>query len=312
MAQLLTAAAQGNENYTGIAARDTANALKVLTGSVRGVAGATDDRSAQEQIVATAIQVMRHSRHLIDEAKKAIASPQNPENQSRLAQAAKAVSQALNQVINCLPGQRDVDAAIKEIAAASVALTTGQYPSAGDMSFQDVQTSWSVSATALNVSASELVANSRGTHMQLAQASQKFAGKYKAMLNSGLMLAGLSKEKAARNEIVGYLRSVSMSSSKLLLGAKALSADPNAPNVKNNLAAAARGVTDAINALVTVCTAAAPGQREEPSRSQCRLVVVGNGLPQSGTVRSGQRKIRPLLQQTERRGTKASISQCHR
>ncbi|XP_065832196.1 talin-like isoform X2 [Oscarella lobularis] len=53
-----------------------------------------------------------------------------------------------------------------------------------------------------------------------------------------------------------------MSSSKLLLVAKALSADPKAPNVKNNLAAAARGVTDAINALVTVCTAAAFGQRE--------------------------------------------------
>lgn len=29
MAQLLTAAAQGNEDYVGIAARDTANALKV-------------------------------------------------------------------------------------------------------------------------------------------------------------------------------------------------------------------------------------------------------------------------------------------
>nr|A0A3G2LGI8.1 RecName: Full=Talin [Oscarella pearsei]AYN71349.1 talin [Oscarella pearsei] len=262
MAQLLTAAAQGNENYTGIAARDTANALKVLSGSVRGVAAATDDRSAQEQIIVTAIQVMAHSRRLIEEAKKAIASPTNPENQSRLAQAAKAVSQALNQVINCLPGQRDVDAAIKDIAAASVALTTGQFPSAGGQSFQDVQTSLSVSSAALNVSASELVANSRGTHMQLAQSSQKFAGKYKTMLHSGLMLAGLSKEKAARSKIVGYLRSVSMSSSKLLLAAKALSADPNAPNVKNNLAAAARGVTDAINALVTVCTASAPGQKE--------------------------------------------------
>ena len=92
---------------------------------------------------------------------------------------------------------------IKEIAAASVALTTGQYPPAGDMSFQDVQTSWSVSAAALNVSASELVANSRGTHMQLAQASQKFAGKYKAMLNSGLMLAGLSKVRGLETDRVG-------------------------------------------------------------------------------------------------------------
>ena len=30
MAQLLTAANQGNESYTGVAARETANALKVL------------------------------------------------------------------------------------------------------------------------------------------------------------------------------------------------------------------------------------------------------------------------------------------
>ena len=37
-------------------------------------------------------------------------------------QAAKAVSQALNQVVNCLPGQRDVDHAIRVIAESSQAL----------------------------------------------------------------------------------------------------------------------------------------------------------------------------------------------
>ena len=38
MAQLLTAANQGNESYTGVAARETANALKVEkhTGNVTG------------------------------------------------------------------------------------------------------------------------------------------------------------------------------------------------------------------------------------------------------------------------------------
>lgn len=41
-------------------------------------------------------------------------------------QAAKAVSQALNQVVNCLPGQRDVDQAIKAIAEASQALQKKQ------------------------------------------------------------------------------------------------------------------------------------------------------------------------------------------
>uniref|UniRef100_A0A8B9ZIJ1 Talin-1 n=1 Tax=Anas platyrhynchos TaxID=8839 RepID=A0A8B9ZIJ1_ANAPL len=57
-------------------------------------------------------------------------------------------------------------------------------------------------------------------------------------------------------------RTVSMSSSKLLLAAKALSADPTAPNLKNQLAAAARAVTDSINQLITMCIQQASGQKE--------------------------------------------------
>ena len=57
MAQLLTAANQGNENYTGIAARDTANALRVLAGAVRGVAAGTKNPQTQEYILSTAQQV---------------------------------------------------------------------------------------------------------------------------------------------------------------------------------------------------------------------------------------------------------------
>ena len=47
----------GNENYTGIAARDTANALRVLAGAVRGVAAGTKNQQTQEYILSTAQQV---------------------------------------------------------------------------------------------------------------------------------------------------------------------------------------------------------------------------------------------------------------
>ena len=40
--------------------------------------------------------------------------------------------------------------------------------------------------------------------------------------------------------MVGSLKTISVTSSKLLLVVKAMSADPNAPNAKNLLAAAAR------------------------------------------------------------------------
>ena len=65
MAQLLTAANQGNESYTGIAARDTANALRVLASSVRGVAAGTMDKQHQDEILYAAKNVMDQSVVLI-------------------------------------------------------------------------------------------------------------------------------------------------------------------------------------------------------------------------------------------------------
>lgn len=77
---------QGNDNYTGIAAKDTANALRVLARSIRGIAATTNDRDLQENIIEHARDVMDKSASLIEEAKKAVNNPQNPENQTRLAQ----------------------------------------------------------------------------------------------------------------------------------------------------------------------------------------------------------------------------------
>ena len=69
---------------------------------------------------------MDQSVALISEAKAAVQDPNTPNKQLRLAQAAKAVSQALNQVVNCLPGQIEFDHAIKAIAEASKKLQSGK------------------------------------------------------------------------------------------------------------------------------------------------------------------------------------------
>lgn len=77
--------AQGNENYTGMAARDTADALKALAASVRGVAATTRDRELQDKLLEHSRDVMEKSANLIEEAKKAVNNPNNPDNQTRLA-----------------------------------------------------------------------------------------------------------------------------------------------------------------------------------------------------------------------------------
>lgn len=77
---------QGNQDYTGSAARDTANALKTLVGAARGVAANTDELNSQLHLLGTARDVMEKSAQLIEETKKAVQDPENPENQRRIAQ----------------------------------------------------------------------------------------------------------------------------------------------------------------------------------------------------------------------------------
>ncbi|XP_025081470.1 talin-1-like isoform X4 [Pomacea canaliculata] len=261
MAQLLTAAAQGNEDYVGIAARDTANALKILTNAVRGVAATTTDKQVQEAVIANARDVIDKSYRLLEEARRAMQDPSNPDNQQRLTQVAKDVSNALNNCVNCLPGQRDVDNAIRRITASSQNLSSPQFPLT-DKTYPEVQVDMNNTAVGLNQAASDIVTASRGTAHELASSSNRYSQAYDDFVHTGLTMAGLSKDVETQNQIVGGLKSVSMVSSKLLLAAKSVSADPNAPNAKNLLAQAARAVTESINHLINICTVSAPGQKE--------------------------------------------------
>uniref|UniRef100_UPI00398F4284 talin-2 isoform X2 n=1 Tax=Pristiophorus japonicus TaxID=55135 RepID=UPI00398F4284 len=261
MAQLLTCAAQGNEDYTGIAARETAQALKTLASAARGVAASTDSPPAQHSMLDTARDVMDGSALLIQEAKHALASPGDAESQQRLAQVAKAVSHSLNNCVNCLPGQKDVDMALKSIGESSKKLLVDSLP-LSTKSFQEAQSELNQAAAGLNQSAGEVVHASRGTSRQLAAASGKFSEDFDEFLDAGIEMAGQAQTKEGQVQVVGNLKNISMASSKLLLAAKSLSVDPAAPNAKNLLAAAARAVTESINQLITLCTQQAPGQKE--------------------------------------------------
>uniref|UniRef100_A0A8C0B0Z2 Talin 1 n=1 Tax=Buteo japonicus TaxID=224669 RepID=A0A8C0B0Z2_9AVES len=259
IAHLLGEVAQGNENYTGTGLH--AVALRSLSQAARGVAASTPDPQAQSAMLECASDVMDKANNLIEEARKAVAKPGDPESQQRLAQVAKAVSQALSRCVNCLPGQRDVDAAIRMVGDASKRLLADSFPPS-TKSFQEAQSQLNQAAAGLNQSANELVQASRGTPQDLAKSSGKFGQDFNEFLQAGVEMASQSPNKEDQAQVVSNLKSISMSSSKLLLAAKALSADPTAPNLKNQLAAAARAVTDSINQLITMCTQQAPGQKE--------------------------------------------------
>uniref|UniRef100_A0A6I8NXF9 Talin 2 n=1 Tax=Ornithorhynchus anatinus TaxID=9258 RepID=A0A6I8NXF9_ORNAN len=261
MAQLLTCAAQGNEHYTGVAARETAQALKTLAQAARGVAASTNDPAAAHAMLDSARDVMEGSAMLIQEAKQALVAPGDAESQQRLAQVAKAVSHSLNNCVNCLPGQKDVDVALKSIGESSKKLLVDSLP-ASTKPFQEAQSELNQAAADLNQSAGEVVHATRGQSGELAAASGKFSDDFDEFLDAGIEMAGQAQTKEDQIQVIGNLKNISMASSKLLLAAKSLSVDPGAPNAKNLLAAAARAVTESINQLITLCTQQAPGQKE--------------------------------------------------
>ncbi|XP_077452246.1 talin-2 isoform X2 [Stigmatopora argus] len=261
MAQLLTCAAQGNEHYTGVAARETAQALRTLAQAARGVAASTKEPQAAAAMLDSAQCVMEGSSMLIHEAHQALVHPGDAESQQRLAQVAKAVSHSLNNCVNCLPGQKDVDMALRSIGEASKKLLVDILPLCSK-TFQEAQTDLNHTAAELNHSAGEVVHSSRGTSSQLAAASGKFSQDFDEFLDAGVEMAGHTQSRDDQIQVIGNLKNISMASSKLLLAAKSLSVDPSAANAKNLLAVAARAVTESINQLITLCTQQAAGQRE--------------------------------------------------
>jgi talin len=260
MAQLLAAADQGNESYTGKASRETANSLQNLTRALRGVAAGTEGEEEQCRVLDAGQQVLEQSEMLLSEVRNAVDMPNQPNKKLRLAQSAKSVSQALNQVVNCLPGQREIEAALNTIREA-MKEAEGIKPPKGQ-SYQTLQSNVSAVASDLNSLANEFYSVGRNNPEKLAPIATAFARKFSELVHAGMALAAASQDKEMEKAMLGHLRAVSISSSKILLSAKTLGADPSAPNALNQLSAAARGVTDAINDMLNILSSAGPGLKE--------------------------------------------------
>ncbi|RXM33648.1 Talin-2 [Acipenser ruthenus] len=225
-------------------ARVLAQATSDLVNAMRSDAEAEIDVDNSKKLLAAAKLLADATARMVEAAK-----------------VAKAVSHSLNNCVNCLPGQKDVDMALKSIGEASKKLLVDSLPPSSK-SFQEAQSELNQAAADLNQSAGEVVHSSRGTSSQLAVASGKFSEDFDEFLDAGIEMAGQTQSKEDQIQVIGNLKNISMSSSKLLLAAKSLSVDPGAPNTKNLLAAAARAVTESINQLITLCTQQAPGQKE--------------------------------------------------
>lgn len=253
MAQLISAATQGNNLYAGVAGRDTALALGEFTKSVRGVVAT----SKNPMVIDCADDVIVESIRLIEEAQRTL---QNIGNQDNLYSSAKRLKMQLAKTQDCLPGLKDINEAYETITELRQILDVGEYPPAS-RPYNHLQNDLRSAANSLSTAGGR-VAQSYASPIQLANTSQDFCSAYKELLTITLEMAGQSQEEHSRVIIVDSLRGVTNQSTSLLSTARNVASDSNYPNSKNELASAARLVTESINKLVDVCTQSAPGQKE--------------------------------------------------
>ena len=260
VAQLLTAASQGNRDITNRAARDTANALRDFTAAVRGVAATTQDRAAQNRVIDQAQLVMAKSARLVLEAQRTMAAPADPAANRSLAAAGKDVSAALNSTMQCLPGQAEVEETISSINNLSNQINSAEFAVSG-RPYGELQSQLSQAADRLNDATSDVIMTAPMPG-ELANSSRKFGQVLGDMMDCSMDMAGQTSVHDTKTQMVSTMMNVTSMSSSFLSSAKTVAADPGAPNAKNNLSSAARGVTEAINDLINVYTSAAPGQNE--------------------------------------------------
>lgn len=249
MSNLLSAISQDERMYAGVAGRDLALSLGEFTKNVRGVIAT----GGNADLIESADQVIINSIRVMDEAQQAL---DNGDNGPNLNQCARDVTNALQNCLDCLPGQREVDDALKQVNELSEIINLGEYPPT-QKSFGQLQNELRSAANKLNEASGE-VAKAYSSPPWLAVVSQNYSVVYKDLLSCALEMAGQTTDITAQTNIVNGLRGVSATSVSLLSTAKSIASDPNQVNAKGQLSTASRTVTDSINYLVDVSIQAAP------------------------------------------------------
>lgn len=253
LSQLLSSVLQGQRMYAGVAGRDTALALGDFTKSVHGVAATTKNPA----VIDCADEVVMSSAQLIEEAQRTL---QNIGDTNALTQAGRNVTAALSKTVDCIPGQREVDVALRNVSELSEILSMSEFPPS-NRNYNTLQSELKQVAENLSVAGGHIV-QAYGSPAQLAETSQHFATSYRDLLSVSMEMAGQTQDEVVRSEMIDRLRNVSTQSCSLLSTSKSIAADPGQPNSKNLLHAAARSVTESINKLVDASIQSAPGQKE--------------------------------------------------
>ncbi|UJR28105.1 hypothetical protein I4U23_009360 [Adineta vaga] len=280
ISQLLSAVTQSDEKTVETCTREILQTLRKLTNSTRGIAATSKDHQIQESIIERSHEVLEHSTNLVREAKKAIHTPDDHEIQNKLAEIARDVSSALNACIAAMPSQRYLDEAIKQMSEY-VYILAGPFDRNTTTStkiIEEKQNDINRSAATLNQATTDIILSTHaGSTQDLAKTSTSFTRAFGEFMNNGIELVKHQQEDEKRTHLITSLKNVHSSTNQLLEKAKTVSLDPQPATITNEtkqqLANAARVVTDNINNVITVCLTSKSTSEKTIGRSECENAI---------------------------------------
>ncbi|KRZ04679.1 Talin-1 [Trichinella zimbabwensis] len=260
VAQLLSAGAQGDQQYVNSSASEVTGSLRQLVHSARMVCANMPDVDGR-RLVDVCRTVLDKVLLLLEEIQRCLEHPTEPDNQQRLAQIAKALTYSLNSCVNCLPGQQDVDSAVRGVTSLLEMISLDKLtPSV--RSSAEVQDDLHRCASMLTEVTNRLVSATIRQQPHLGGVADEFLSCLRRLVTVAMELIHHCPDPSLREQMLQVLRVVVDQAIRLLLAVKAYGVNPNAANAKQQLTFAARSLTDSINRLVDVYTSGAPWQKE--------------------------------------------------
>ncbi|XP_022816795.1 talin-1 isoform X3 [Spodoptera litura] len=256
---LAAGARRGDHAACARAAGDLAQSLRDFGAGLRATAALQPDHARREKIITSGRTVLYSSQTLVEHVKRSLTTSETVDTTSIMA-IAKDISQGLESTLEAVPSHTELDVAMENINETLNILNMGEFPPS-DRSYGELQSELNAAAVGLSSASSEVV-DRVDRPADLAAAGAGFGDAFNRLLGVSMEMAGHTEDRDAQTLMVSSMKSVTVNSSKLLGTAKSVSQDLTRPNAKNQLAAAARAVTESINRLVDVCSSAAPGQKE--------------------------------------------------
>jgi talin len=268
VAQLASAVEQKDERYAGECAQQLMGEVQQLAEAVRAFAAAPElETATRVELLASGRAAMEQASQMLARARGAMQEKPEAAAQRRatLLAAAREMQESLGRVRACLPGQREATLAAAGVEADKNRLSgrpaTTKKPDAAAYHAQQQQLC--NTATELSQRASAVrAAASKGIAQDLAKAGPRVQQTHEALITQGLALAGLCSAKEDQTNLLAQLEAIANHTARVLLTGGELAVAPEVTAKRQQLAAAVRGLTASINALIDSCTEAGPGQKE--------------------------------------------------